>query len=126
MLRPEFNQDLLVSVLDRLIDQKPVIVAGAQVGHPNNQLSRLKEDVKRDLEWLLNTRQSDTERPDDLHHLDQSLLAYGVPDFTTFCLSNGHDRDRLRRSMEIAIGRFEPRLTGVVVTLSESRASDRT
>lgn len=78
------------------------------------------------MEWLLNSRQSDDELPDDLHHLERSLLAYGVPDFTTFCLSNGHDRERLRRAMEAAIGRFEPRLVGVVVTLAESCASDRT
>jgi type VI secretion system protein ImpF len=125
MLRPHHERALLPSFLDRLIDRDSTTPTGSQICL-TDYAGRLKQAVKRDLEWLLNSRRLDTEPPDDLHHLDQSLLAYGVPDFTTFCLSNAHDRDRLRRSMEIAISRFEPRLTSVVVTLAENRASDRT
>jgi type VI secretion system protein ImpF len=125
MARPLPDQALLASVLDRLIDHQPEVPVGPSASQPSYPV-RIKGSVKRDLEWLLNSRQSVLELPDDLHHLARSLLAYGVPDFTTFCLSNGPDRDRLRLSLTVAIGRFEPRLTGIVVTLAEGRASDRT
>ena len=124
MTRPDSQQDLRPSVLDRLIDREPKVSTEPPASrsiHP----AQLKELVKRDLEWLLNSKRDLVEPPEGLHHLDGSLLAYGLPDLSTSSLTNAEDQDRLRRSIESTIARFEPRLAGVVVSLGEGRANDR-
>lgn len=124
MPRPDADQGLVASILDRLIDREPKVSTephGSRSIHP----AQLKEAVKRDLEWLLNSKQVLVKMPDGLHHLNRSLLTYGMPDLSAASLSNQEDQDRLRRSIEVTIGRFEPRLTGVVVSVVEGRAYDR-
>ncbi len=124
MARPGPDQELVLSVLDRLIDREPRSSVEAEPGR-SRRLAQLKESMKRDLEWLLNSKQTVVELPPELHHLNRSLLTYGLPDFTSSSMNNGHDQDRLRRALEVVIGRFEPRLTAVVVTLVEGREFDR-
>ena len=124
MARPDSQQDLLPSVLDRLIDREPKVSTEPQAGrslHP----AQLKELVKRDLEWLLNSKRDLVEPPEGLNHLGGSLLTYGLPDISTSSLANAEDQDRLRRAIEATIARFEPRLAHVVVSLIEGRALDR-
>jgi type VI secretion system protein ImpF len=124
MARPEADQRLLPSVLDRLIDERPN-TAQEPPEAAARSLAQLKESVKRDLEWLLNSRQVLADLPDELRQLDRSLLTYGLPDFTSSSLSNTNDQDLLRRSVEDAIRRFEPRFSRVTVALEPPRALDR-
>lgn len=125
MPRAQSDQELKPSVLDRLIDREPG-ASREPTPERSQHLAMIKTAVKRDLEWLLNSRQAVVERPADLRHLTQSLLTFGMPDFAPSVLSNSHDQDRLRRNVEDAISRFDPRLTGVKVTLVEGREFDRT
>jgi type VI secretion system protein ImpF len=124
MARVESDQDLRPSILDRLIDREPKVSSESPT-RGSQHLNRIKEAVKRDLEWLLNSRQLLARRPADLQHLAHSLLTFGMPDFTTSMLSNPHDQDRLRRVIQETIARFDPRLSAVQVTLVEGREFDR-
>src|SRR5687767_11599797 len=101
MARPTLDQNLTPSVLDRLIDKEPRVSSEPPAAR-SAQLSGLKEAVKRDLEWLLNTKQPIVRLPAGRNELERSLLAYGLPDFTTASLSTNRDQDRLRRTIQQA------------------------
>jgi len=124
MARVDSEQKLLPSVLDRLIDDRPRDSLEGPGALPR-KVSHVKDAVKRDLEWLLNSRQAVADLPDDLRQIDRSLLTYGLPDFTSTCLSNVSDQELLRRTVEEAIRRFEPRLSRVRVEVEAGRDVDR-
>lgn len=71
---------------------------------------QLKLAVRRDLEWLLNTRQIAGGLPAGLAAVNRSQLAYGLPDFSRFSVNNPLDRERMQLELEQAIRLFEPRL----------------
>ena len=104
------------SVLDRLLDDRPGETREAPANRQTS-LRLLKAAVKRDLEWLLNTRANPEGAPEGLTEVGRSLAVYGLPDFTTATIKNPDDRNRLRRAVEDAVRTFEPRLEGVEVTL---------
>jgi len=89
-------------------------------------MNEVRDEVSRDLEQLLNTR-SEAARtlPDAFKECAASSLTYGIPDFSAYSLLSPHDRDRIRRSLEQAIGLHESRLTRVRVTLDPQRELDR-
>jgi type VI secretion system protein ImpF len=107
---------IIPSVLDRLIDEDPDRVLAAPPSR-SKSIEDLKQSVKRDLEWLLNTRQNAAGVPAGLKELTNSLAAYGLPDFSTFSVKNSSDQARMQRILERAISSFEPRLENVMVTL---------
>jgi type VI secretion system protein ImpF len=115
---------LVPSVLDRLIDFEPRVSTEPPASRPRT-LAQLKESVKRDLEWLLNCKRSPEPVPIGLPHLERSLLTFGMPDLSASSLLNAHDQDSLRRAIETAIRRFEPRLTGVSVSQVQGLERDR-
>jgi type VI secretion system protein ImpF len=104
------------SVLDRLIDYEPEVSREPPASR-SRSLRQLKQAIKRDLEWLLNSRQVAAELPPDLEELNRSLAAYGLADFTQLNVKTQADQNRLRRAIENAIAIFEPRLEDVIVTL---------
>jgi type VI secretion system protein ImpF len=120
MPRPGPDQKLQPSLLDRLLDDRPRESREADDGGARD-VARIKESVKRDLEWLLNSKRPVAVLPDDLGHIRQSLLTYGLPDFTTTSLNSSAAQEALRRAVEEAISRFEPRLTAVTVTMEAGR-----
>ena len=109
---------MLPSLLDRLIDDAPDTLreAALTVGDAENAL---KNSVRRDLEALLNARRRWRSLPMRYRELPTSLLAYGISDFASGAFNDAQQRDRLRSEIEQAIRQFEPRLTGVRVTLVE-------
>jgi type VI secretion system protein ImpF len=106
------------SVLDRLIDLEPQ----TQV---ENMLSRaqsvrlLRSAVRRDLEWLLNTRRIAGIAEDGLQEVNRSMLVFGLPDLATLSMATAADRNKLTRQVAAAIAAFEPRLASVRVSLLE-------
>ena len=104
------------SVLDRLIDYEPEITREPLASRAKS-LRQLKEAVKRDLEQLLNTRQPGDWLPEDLKELNNSLAAYGLPDFSSVSIKSPAEQLRLRRALEAAVTMFEPRLEDVNITL---------
>jgi type VI secretion system protein ImpF len=115
---PRLDTELNVtpSILDRLIDNEPLLAADP----PETRLQsvrKLKAALRRDLEWLLNTRRIPDEIPESLQEVYRSVYNYGLPDFSHVSLSSPRDRNRLLRGLESAIGIFEPRLVDVKVML---------
>lgn len=108
-----------LSVLDRLIDERPDEVQERPMT-PSQTMSRLREAVRRDLEALLNTRERCRGWPPAFREIDDSVVGYGLPDFSVLSLQ-GQWRNALSRRVVEAIRRFEPRLTAVNVQFDERR-----
>ncbi len=124
MARVRANQDIVPSLLDRLIDHEPGVSTELRVDRAV-RLKQFKDSVKQDLESLLNARRTPRDLPAELRHLHDSLLTFGLPDFTHTSLNREGDQQALRKAVEKAIRRFEPRLKDVVVALVELREFDR-
>lgn len=87
----------------------------------------IRESVALDLEALLNTRCTvDADLLDVFPRVRESVLAFGMPDYSSMSLVKPEDRADICRALEMAIGRHEPRLQQVRVELApESRESKR-
>ena len=105
-----------LSVLDRLIDQEPKRTTEAPPSAAQS-LRELKASLRRDIEWLLNTRCSIQDPPAGSTELLRSLYVYGLPDVCSLSLSSTRDFRRLSRAMESALATFEPRLRSIHVAL---------
>jgi type VI secretion system protein ImpF len=106
-----------LSVLDRLIDERPEETR-EQPLTPSQTMTRLREAVRRDLEALLNTRERCRGWPKIFDDIDKSVVGYGLPDFSVLSLQ-GSWRESLRRRVLETIRRFEPRLSAVSVKFDE-------
>ncbi len=80
-------------------------------------INRHKDSVKRDLEWLLNTRQVVDDRLPFYPEVSRSVYAYGLPDITSINVSAIHDQNELLRRMETCIESFDKRLTRMEIAL---------
>jgi type VI secretion system protein ImpF len=78
-----------------------------------------KAALRRDLEWLLNTRRVITPVPDECEELARSVFTYGLPDITSMSKDSRESFERLARLIQSAIEMFEPRLTDVTVRLTD-------
>lgn len=107
------------SVLDRLMAVEEWPTTRAQ------SLRYYKEALKRDLEWLLNTRQPPIEALADYELARASTVNYGLPDISAMGLNSASDNRRLRQAVETCLRNYEPRLTDVRVTLEKSDAAER-
>lgn len=105
------------SLLDKLFDDD---ARGTATAPSLRQLSleELKATVARDVEALLNTRtvfsELDLER---LPECKQSVLTYGLQDFSGLSLASYYDRSFICQSIQQAIAWHEPRLQEVKVAL---------
>lgn len=116
MGRADAEGPVTLSVLDRLIDLEPKNQLEAPLTRAQS-LRRLKAALKRDLEWLLNTRRVVEDLPSPDPVLERSLYCYGLPDFTGLNLRSSRDQQKMTKMLESAIARFEPRLSNVHVTM---------
>ena len=104
---------LIPSLFDRLTDYEPK--NSREVPPPQwEQFQNYKDSVARDLTNLLNIRRSEEDIPEEFENVRESLVAYGVQDFTMAPM----DREEIRRAIERAIRIFEPRLSRVQVELA--------
>jgi type VI secretion system protein ImpF len=124
MARPD-ELTVTPSVLDRLIDLEPRQSEDSPSTRAQS-VRRLRMAVRRDLEWLLNTRRNPDAAPESLAELSQSVYNYGLPDFSAVSLNSPKDRDWLLIEVERTVALFEPRLKDVRVTLSETEGLQRT
>ena len=106
---PIHDDDQLVpSVLDRLIDREPAIKEESPRSQ-NQILFELKQSVRRDLQNLLNTRWRCEVWPPTYEELELSLANYGIPDFSGVNMGGSENQKRLIEIVERAIEFFEPR-----------------
>ncbi|MCC7427680.1 MAG: type VI secretion system baseplate subunit TssE [Alphaproteobacteria bacterium] len=118
MATREEDLPLQLSVLDRLIDDNPSSTVDPRRTRTQT-LKDLRTAVRRDLEMLLNTRQRCRSTPEHLAEVNQSVVAYGLPDFATASMSGRDWRDSLRRAIERQVRLFEPRFVHVNVKVMD-------
>jgi type VI secretion system protein ImpF len=120
MSRLDPTQRLLPSLLDRLIDPE----SGGSGALQGYSVVQMIEAVRRDLEDLLNTRQTtsgiDKEKYKEV--LD-SVAAYGLPDLMSVDASALGAKEEIGKIIEEIIGRHEPRLKNVRARLVQSAKS---
>src|ERR1700751_2789285 len=113
------DQPLIPSVLDRLLDYNPDVSREAPASR-NQVLRELKLSVRRDLENLLNTKVRCVPWPPPLEGLKQSLVNYGITDFTSASMGSTREREEFCRSWKVVIRQNDPRLKSVKVSMMEN------
>ena len=101
-------------LLDRLIDLDRT-AAGDPPQSRNGAIRALRGAIRRDLEWLLNTRRTPLELPKAYTELRESVFNYGLPDITSIPMRSKMEADNLLIMLEKTIALFEPRLAQVRV-----------
>src|SRR5215472_9452551 len=91
-----------LSVLDRLIDDDPKQSAEAPLTRAQS-LRALKGALKRDLEWLLNTRRTIDPAPDSGRETVRSVYHYGFADISSKSALSNQDQNDLVWEMESVI-----------------------
>lgn len=116
---------LLPSLLDRLLDDYPQ-QAGETASQRLCSLADYKASVVRDLEILVNTRQSlaDDELK-DFPQLAGTILEYGMPDFISKSVLDPQDRLVIQQQLERAISLGDRRFNSVKVQLLAQQANRR-
>jgi type VI secretion system protein ImpF len=114
----EHQAGITLSLLDRLLDFQPESREEAPL-NSWEQLREFKTSLCRDLSALLNTRRAEQDFDPAYEEATNSLLSFGIADFTSYNLKNGVEQEQVRRSMERAIRKFEPRLASVSASLEE-------
>jgi type VI secretion system protein ImpF len=109
-----------LSVLDRLI------LGGQPVPRTvSESTAAVKDAVLRDIEWLLNTRETSAKAPDELTELQNSVYTFGLPDISSMSGDSERARRELVRKVQERLERFEPRLSSVRVTEAENVGQSR-
>ena len=98
--------------------------------HVVNDLSEdvdlVHRQVLRNLENLLNYRRRPVPPPERLSELQESVLMFGIPDFTAFGFDSDRQRRQVCRQIRTVIRNFEPRLKSVDVDdLNDGEELDR-
>ena len=107
-----------LSILDRLIDSEPEMQKEARKTSWD-LMRQFKAALCRDLTALLNTRRAEKDFDPVYQEATNSLLRFGITDFTPYNLKSGAEQELVRLSIERAVRQFEPRLAGVEVSVEE-------
>src|ERR1700747_2253157 len=99
MPRRDATGPVTLSVLDRLIDRDPKTRSEVALSRAQS-LRELKLALKRDLEWLLNTRKTIDPAPESARETSRSVYQYGFTDISSKSVSSGKDQGDLVRDME--------------------------
>ena len=92
------------SLVDRLADTEQWPETRA------TSISMYRESMKRDLEWLLNTRNPVIPELESYPATAASVLNFGLPDLLSFDGSAGREQNALTVALEKCIRTFEPRI----------------
>jgi len=112
MARGQGDVTVTLSVLDRLIDREPKNQLEAPLSR-SQSVRIMKSAVRRDLEWLLNSRSIAFAPDEALGEVNRSLYVYGLRDFSSYAMASAADQARLLREILATIKLFEPRLGDV-------------
>lgn len=107
---------LLAPVLDRLLESS----SDQEVTRPHQVLRQLREGVRRDLEFLFNSRFRCISPPVEHENLEISNINFGLPDLSTINFSSAESRKKFCRELERKITDFEPRIRSVKVTTQKN------
>lgn len=119
MARPAVETIVTQSVLDRLTTLEDWPATRSE------SLRYFKDALKRDLEWLLNTRQPPMPEIEQYPLARASMVNYGLPDISAMGFGSSNDHKRLRQAIATCLKDFEPRLMDVQVTVEGTGLTDR-
>ena len=112
------------SLLDRLTDDEPEKKTESRDTRVIN-LNRLRDIVRRDLASLLNSNNMDSILDSEAYpHTSRSVLNYGLRD-TSGDFTTENRAEGIRRSIEQAITRFEPRIIAGTLEVTMRETKDR-
>jgi len=109
------DKRLLAPLLDRLLSSSDEV----DMHRPHQVLRQLREAVRRDLEYLFNTRYRCVSHAPCHEHLETSNINFGLPDLSTINLTSADSRKRFCREIERTILDFEPRIRSVKVSTQD-------
>ena len=117
---------ILPSILDRLIDENPSV----STDPPKMRVQAIRElrnSVRRDLESILNTRQTLLDWTDDLSEVEYSIVDFGLKDMSGTSIGSESAHEAIRALIEDRIRKLERRFKSVDVKLvTNADESDRT
>lgn len=119
MLRTELDRTVRPSLLDRLTDEDPQQPADSPLSREES-VRQFRRAVQRDIELLLNTRRGILPLDERHRELRHSVHEFGLPDTTGLAMATTAARTRLTDAVRDTLERFEPRLTNVVVRITDS------
>lgn len=114
-LRTQPNSAVTLSLLDRLTDTDPKSPTAEGPLSRAESVRILRNGVRRDLEWLLNSRRNPDDPGSALVETENSLYNYGLPDFSAYSIASMKDQTKLVRVLQAAVKVFEPRLANIRV-----------
>ncbi len=117
MSRVDPHEALVPSILDRLIP--PGTVSTSPGRYDGASVEQMIESVRRDLESLLNTRQTQGDLPRYYEELTRSVFTFGVPDVSMLSTMAMERLNEVGPLIGELIERFEPRLRDVQVILGK-------
>lgn len=123
--RSQVNVPIAQSVIDRLMNEDPKFKSDV----PQTaivSLRQFKNGLRRDLEWLLNTRSIADPPAEEFKNLNRSVYVYGFPDLSAFSTANPKDRERLHRAIQSVVRLFERRIGDARVVLLDDDDSSHT
>ena len=113
-----------MSVFDRLLDYDPKATREPAIS-TQMALKELKQAVRRDLEWLLNTRRTVINVPETLTEVNRSVAVYGIPDLTAVNIDSKAEQNNLVKAVEEALATFDPRFKNPKVFLEPASKLER-
>jgi type VI secretion system protein ImpF len=102
------------SLIDRLTDREQWPETRAA------SIAMYRDSLKRDVEWLLNTRQPVMPELESYPEVAASVFNFGLPDLHSFDGSAGKEENALTVALEKCIRTFEPRINQPRVYLSRT------
>jgi len=88
-------------------------------------ITMYRESMKRDLEWLLNTRKPVIPALEGYPATAASVLSYGLPDLHSFDGSAGREQNALTSALEKCLRTYEPRISQPRVFLTRTDVLSR-
>jgi type VI secretion system protein ImpF len=114
-IRTQPNSAVTLSVIDRLTDTDPRSPSAEAPLTRAESVRMLRSAVRRDLEWLLNSRRNPDDPGSAQVETENSVYNFGLPDFSTYAIASPKDQTKLVRILQAAVKVFEPRLANVRV-----------
>ena len=115
------RQEVLItqSLIDRLSDIE------SWPESRSTSVAMFHQSLRRDIEWLLNTRKPHLEGIEGYPLTASSVLHFGLPDSRLFGASSGGNAGNLAKVIEECIEELEPRILKPHVTLTLSDKVNR-
>jgi type VI secretion system protein ImpF len=109
------------SLMERLITSETDDVTTSRA----QSLRIFRDALKRDVEWLLNSRRPPLDSIANYPLAANSVINYGLPDISSMGLQSASDQRTLIAAVQQCLRNFEPRITDVRVFLESSEVVNR-